>query len=307
MKKAMTILTALALILSLAACGAGKSAAADNASNTSMSYLESFDAQAEDIATETGSSISKTFSSVDSAVFDDPDAKVIRSAEISLQTLEFDQTVADLAALTEMYGGYYETAQIDSGGFYYQNSTRSAYYVIRIPKENYTAFRDNVGNVGYLRFFTEDAKNVGEEYYDTETRLNTLQTKYERLLALLEKAEVMEDIISLENAIADVQYEIDIHTSTLRKYDSLIDYSTFTINVDEVFEIKDEPGPQEGFGTRLWASLKDGVSSFGDSLQSFTLWFARNLISLIIIAAIAIIVVRIVLTVRKKRRTPPES
>lgn len=306
MKKAITILAALALILSLAACGgAGKSAASDNASMPTMSYQASF---ADDAAMETNGGISKTFSTVDSAVFDDPDAKVIRSANLTLQTLDFSQTVTDLAALTEKYGGYYETSQVDGGGYYDQNSSRSAYYVVRIPKENYTAFRNEIGDVGHLYHISEDAQDVGEEYYDTEARLTTLTTKRDRLLSLLEKADIMEDIISLESALADVQYEIDMYTSTLRKYDSLIDFSSFTINVYEVFEIKDEPGPQESFGTRLWASLKAGFSNFADSLQNFAFWFARNLIQLVIFAVVVFAAVRIVLAVRRKRRrNPPES
>ena len=112
----------------------------------------------------------------------------------------------------------------------------------------------------------------------------------------------MEDIISLENALADVQYEIDMHTSTLRKYDSLIDYSTFTINLDEVVKIEQEPGPQESFGTRLTANLKDGLFGFGEALQSFAFWLARNLITLVILVAVIIIAVKLIFRYRKKRR-----
>ena len=93
-----------------------------------------------------------------------------------------------------------------------------------------------------------------------------------------------------------------MHTSTLRKYDSLIDYSTFTIYLNEVVKIEQEPGPQESFGTRLLANLTDGLSSFGKSLQSFVLWLARNLISLVILAVVVVVVVKLILHYRKKRR-----
>ena len=301
MKKLTAILLAMLLIFSLVACGgASKDATADSAPmvNTSASEpaekMESLDGIVED-------SMSQIISSADSAIYTDPNAKVIRTARMTIQTLDFDQAVVDLAALTEKYGGYYETAQVDSGGYYDQYARRSAYYVVRIPKENFVAFRDTIGSVGHIYSFSEDAQNVGEEYYDTEARLETLTTKRERLLDLLDKAELMEDIISLENALADVQYEIDMHTSSLRKYDSLIDYSTFTINLDEVFKIVDEPGPQESFGTKLLASLKEGLSDFGEGVQNFALWFARNITSLVILVVVIVVVIKVVFVVKKKK------
>ncbi|MGM9607822.1 MAG: DUF4349 domain-containing protein [Oscillospiraceae bacterium] len=301
MKKTTALLLSLLLLFALCACGAG-SKSSDAAMNSSIADAY---APAEVPKAESGGGmydVQDSFTSVESAIYSDPDAKVIRTAELTIQTLDFNQSVTDLAALTEANGGYYETAQVDSGGYYDQYARRSAYYVVRIPKENFVAFRDAVGTVGHIYSITEDAQNVGEEYYDTEARLETLTTKRERLLALLEKADVMEDIISLENALADVQYEIDMHTSALRKYDSLIDYSTFTIYLNEVVKIEQEPGPQESFGTKLLSNLKGGLSSFGEAVQSFALWLARNLITLVILAVIIVIVVKVILHYRKKRR-----
>lgn len=301
MKKATTLALTFLLIFALSACGASsKSDHASASFNTDNAFAPADMPDAENGGILYDEQISIT--TVESAIYSDPDAKVIRTAELTIQTLDFDQSVTDLAKLTESYDGYYETAQVDSGSYYDQYARRSAYYVVRVPKENFVAFRDAVGSVGHIYSFTEDAQNVGEQYYDTEARLETLTTKRERLLALLDKADVMEDIISLENALADVQYEIDMHTSTLRKYDSLIDYSTFTINLDEVVKIDQEPGPQESFGTRLLANLKDGLSNFGEALQSFAFWLARNLISLVILAAVIIVAVKLAFRYRKKRK-----
>lgn len=303
MKKATALLLSFLLLFALCACGAGS---VDDASNgTSMSAATAdYGASSED-AVQGGGVMYDSLTSIASAeseIYSDPDAKVIRTAELTVQTLDFEQSITALAALTETYGGYYETAQVNSGSYYDQSARRSAYYVVRVPKESFVAFRDAVGTVGHIYSFTEDAQNVGEEYYDTEARLETLTTKRERLLALLDQADVMEDIISLEDALADVQYEIDLYTSTLRKYDSLIDYSTFTIYLDEVVKIEQEVGPQKGFGTRLLSNLTSGISSFGEALQSFALWIARNLISLIILAVIVVVAVKLFLRSRKKRR-----
>ncbi len=300
MKKITALLLSLALLLALCACGAG--------SKSGDMMMTGEDSSAPAVAPQEGNGgvlyDSQTgIVSVESDIYSDPDAKVIRTAELTIQTLDFDQSITALAALTETYQGYYETAQVDSGSYYDQYARRSAYYVVRVPKESFVAFRDAVGTVGHIYSFTEGVQDVGEEYYDTEARLETLTTKRERLLALLDKADIMEDIISLENALADVQYEIDLHTSTLRKYDSLIDYSTFTIYLNEVVKLDQEPGPQESFGTRLLSNLTAGLSGFGEALQSIAFWIARNLIPLVILAAVIVVAVKLVLHYRKKRRS----
>lgn len=306
MKKKTALLLSFLLVftLVLTACG---SASPKDAMNESADMMVVAPSAPESPKEDAGLYFPVTDNSVsiempESEIYNDPNAKVIRSAELTIQTLDFDQSVAKLAALTESLGGYYETAQVDAGGYYDQYARRNAYYIVRIPKANFVSFRDSVSEVGHLYSITEDSRNVGEEYFDTEARLATLKTKQERLLSLLEKADIMQDIIELENALADVQYEIDMYSTTLRKYDSLIDYSTFTIHLNEVFKIEQEPGPQEGFGTRFLASLKDGFSEFGEGVQDFALWLARNIIALVIWVVVIVVVVKVVLWQIKKRR-----
>ena len=244
-----------------------------------------------------------TESSTSSDIYANDNNKIIRRASLTIQTTEFDTAVEALNRLTQENGGYYETAEVESGGYYNQYASRSAYYVVRVPRENFVAFRDGTGGIGHVYNISESSQDVGEVYYDTEARLKTLETKRDRLLALLEKAEKMEDIISLENALADVQYEIDSHTSTLRKYDSLIGYSTFTIRLNEVVEITEEPGVKESFGSKFVSNLKRGFTEFGESLQDFAIWFARNLMGIIIFVIVVVVVVIVVRRIVRRRRT----
>ena len=305
MKKIIAFILALIFVFALCACG-GSGAADANKSPTVGDYVGSIGKETSSSDTDYGMSADKPNSgivSVNGAIYNDPNAKIIRTATITLQTIDFDKSVKDLAALTEANGGYYETSNNNAGGYYDQFARRTAYFVIRIPKENYVAFRDAVGAIGHIHSFAENSKNIGEEYYDTEMRLETLRTKHDRLLALLADAKQLEDIISLESALADVEYEIDRLSTTLRKYDSLIDYATFTVNLNEVAKISNDPGPQDGFGTRLLAQLSDGLSAFGEGVQNFVLWVARNIITLVILAIIIFIVVKLVIKYRKKRKS----
>lgn len=271
----------LLLSLLLSACGASGSAAPMDM--MSQSGWEPMEAPKGELSDEMGAVAGGAgYAAADSVIYQSETAKIIRRAELTLQTTEFDKALSDLAAHTEAHGGYYETARVDSGSLSYNRSGRSAYMVIRVPKERFVPFRDGLGGIGHLSSLQESTEDVGEAYYDTEARLATLTTKRERLLALLEQAELMEDIITLEGALAEVQYEIDRHTASLRTYDSLIGYSTFTVYLEEVIRVKEEPGPEESFGARLLANLTEGLHDFRDGLEELTLWLARNLIGVLL-------------------------
>ena len=59
--------------------------------------------------------------------------------------------------------------------------------------------------------------------------------------ALLEQADTMEDIISLENALGDVEYQIEQYSTELRRYDGLVDYATIGVELlDHIIVAEDD-------------------------------------------------------------------
>lgn len=307
--KKISLLLAIILTMALLLSGCGSNSAAVDAEYAPAA------SSAPNYAYDSGS-ITESYdkeSSYDNteSIYNSESNKIIRTATLTIQAVDFDATIEALNRLTSEHGGYYETAEVQSGGYYNKYANRSAYYVVRVPKENFASFRDGSGSIGHVYSISENSQNVGETYYDTEARLATLTTKRERLLALLEKAEVMEDIITLENALAEVQYEIDMHTATLRKYDSLIDYATFYIRINEVEEIVETPGVKETFGSKFVSNLKRGFVEFGEWLQDVAIWIAYNLVGLVIFAAVVVVIVVVVrLFIRRRRERknrPAES
>ena len=312
--KKLSLLLAILLTLAIVLTGCGNASYAnkDSAGRAPMAPAASVapnEMPSMDMAESAGGIYKDGYSnSVSSgAIYENPDNKIIRTANITIQSTEFDDAVLALNQLTNQLGGYFETAEVQGGGYYNQYANRSAYYVVRVPKENFIAFRDGTSGIGHIYSINENTQDVGEAYYDTEARLQTLTTKRDRLLSLLEKADKMEDIISLENALADVQYQIDMHTSTLRKYDSLIGYSTFYIRLNEVVEIKEEPSERESFGSKFISSLKKGFKEFGEGVQNFAIWFARNLIGIIIFAAVVVVAVVVLRRIFRRRRAAKNS
>lgn len=303
-RKRILAIVILAILLFLSACSAGAgagTAAAPAAPRPDEGISESGDLNLTQYSTASGAK-------GESQVYAGTDAKLVRHAEISIQTTDFPAAIDALDVLTDRLGGYYEQAQTQGGDYYDANARRYAMYTIRVPKEQFQVFLDTAGEIGHVVSSSESSADVGEEYHDTELRLKTLQTKQDRLLSLLEKAEVMEDIISLENSLSDVQYQIEQLTSTLNRYDSLVDYATIQLSVKEVIRLTDDSGQADSLVKRLGSAFADGFADFGRTTGDAAVWLAYHFIGLIILgAALAGLIVfgRKALRRRNEKKEPP--
>jgi len=219
------------------------------------------------------------------------ETKLVYRATINVQTLEFDETEAALKNLVKELNGYFESTSLDNGGYYSDGSYKYGYYTVRIPQEKYDEFMQAVGENCHVSYISESVEDIGEQYFDVETRLETLNTQLDRLQELLAKASSLSDIIELESKISDTEYEINSYTSTLNRYDSLVGYATITLNIEQVYRVDDGVQQKNTFGARLWRNLKNGIFNFVDSIGDLLTWAAYNLIGIIIVV-VAIVIIR---------------
>lgn len=226
-----------------------------------------------------------------SSIYQNAGAKLIRRAELSIQTEQFDQSKAALDQMVAECGGYYENASLYGGSRRDVNASRRGEYTVRVPAEKYDQFLSGTGDLGYVVNKNENSEDVGERYYDTEARLKTQRTKRDRLLALLEKAETMEDIIALESALSDVEYQIEQYSSTLNRYDALVDFATFTISLGEVSQVTQEVGETASLGQRMSAGFQSSLQGLSQGFQNFLIWLSYNLFLVVILAAAAVVAV----------------
>lgn len=216
-------------------------------------------------------------------------AKIVYTANIEAETQEFDASAAALEKLVEDLGGYLEYASTSS----YGDGSRNASYTIRIPSGEFKGFLKRVGDLTHVVSQDRNADNISEMYYDTESRLETQRTKMERLQMLLAKAETMEDIIDLENAISETEYQIEQLTGSLRHYDSLVDFATVELRLREVLRLTEVEEAPPTFGRQLSSAFTGGLRSFGDFLQGVAIFLAYNWLWLVVLALIALVVVKL--------------
>jgi hypothetical protein len=234
-----------------------------------------------------------------SSAYKNAKVKLIRRATVRLETKEFDAAVRGLESLVNELDGYIESSSLNQGG--YGSTYRSASYTVRVPSGKYSDFLTRVSSEEHCHLTSKDesTEDVGQQYFDTETRLKTLRTKLERLQELLAQAKHMDDIITLEDAISSTEYEIDNYSSTLNRYDSLIGYSTFNVTIEQVVTISDTD--TISFGQRLGNSFMGGLENFIDAIQEFLVWLVGNVFGIALLIVL-ILVIRFLLRKRKEKR-----
>lgn len=136
---------------------------------------------------------------------------------------------------------------------------------------------------------------------DTEIRLETLEIQAERLKELLKQAGDLEKLFKIEQELADVTYQIESLKGTLKKYDSLIDYSTIEINVEEA-EVYVQPAKKVTFLDKIKKTFMDSVDGLINVLQGIVLVVVAMIPFLIIIAPVALVVAWIIIRTNRKKK-----
>ena len=235
--------------------------------------------------------------------------KLIKTVDMTIETVSFDQTIADLRAKINSIGGYIES-EYSYNGSLYNNSNQSKYATItvRVPDTSLEGFVNDASGIGNVTQKTTSTRDVTLNYVDTESKKEMYKAEQESLLALLEKAETIEDITYLTQRLTEVRYNIESMESSLRVYDDLVDYATvnFTINEVKVLTptviIEKTPGEKlkEGFVTSVKDVLVDTRDFFIRLIINLP-YIIRGLICLAIPVVIILIIVLIIVKACKKK------
>ena len=227
-------------------------------------------------------------SSVNGEKLLEPERKIIKSSQLSLETAKFNDVINSLEDMVKSYGGYIASSSIDAEGINnnYQ-CLRFASYKINVPSDKLDDFLDESSKLATVRNKSTSAEDITAQYYDNESRLKSLQIQEERYLEILKTATEVKDIIEIENALTEVRYEIENLTTCLNKISNLVDMATVNINIQEV--------SQETVAQSVPKTLGEKISSsFVNSLKKIK-EFSINTVIFIIAAIPYLIIISILL------------
>ena len=232
--------------------------------------------------------------------------KIIYSGHVYMETTEFDEAVTALDQAVNEFGGFVQDSSVNGNAYYEDGETvvkdRWAYYVVRIPAAKFDTFMTLADGIGNVTSSSRTAENVTSQYTDYEARLESLYTQEERLLAMLEKTEDLDSLITLEARLSEVRYEIESIERNLRNLDQRLAFSTVTLELQEVEKYTPTVAVQRTFGEKLSDAFSSGWNSFVAGLQRFIINMARSLPTIVLLIVLAVVVLLVVRKIRRKNK-----
>lgn len=304
MKRYLSVSLVLLLLLGmLTGCGA-KNAMTEAAAPAAGAPMATEAAMEEVLYDEAGSGISNTATAMPE------NQKLIRTVYMDAQTTSMDGVMSWLENRVAELGGYFEQKSIrrsgsrDDGSYY-----RYADMVIRVPAENLDSFLAQIGENTVVTSTREETENVTLQYVSTKSRVEALETEQKRLLELLEEAGSMEDLLTIEERLTDVRWELENYASQLRVLDNQVDYSTVYLNINEVDK------PKVVTERTVWQKIGDGFAEntidLWDGIVAVFVWLLSSLPFLIPLAVSAVVGFKVGKRLKakkaKKAEKPKES
>ncbi|MEY8356051.1 DUF4349 domain-containing protein [Lachnospiraceae bacterium 54-53] len=294
--------------LSLNAC-AGKSSSTGQ--NSRGDFAVSMDAGMEEAASaavspaaesEKGDASSITNGSGSSQVLP-AGRKLIRNISMEVETDDFDGLIAGLQDKIAGLGGYVEKSDMSGNSLnsYGKPGPRHAGITARIPVDQLDSFITAVETGGNVTNKSESTQDITLQYSDLESKKKSLVMEQDKLWEFLEQAESVDTVITLQQRLSEIRYQLESMESQLRLYDNQVDYSTVELNISEVTIFT--PTAPESALTRISKGFTENVKVFTTAMVNLMIGTITTIpfwLPLALVAGIIIFFLQ-----KRRRKTPP--
>jgi hypothetical protein len=182
--------------------------------------------------------------------------KLAKRAELRVRVEDLAEADASITSLMARYGAYSAATEI---------SEDSRSYLIKVPLAAYDAFLAAMSGMGTTLRRSERAEDLTLRYYDLEGRLAAKRELLKTFQSYLAKAQSIEEILSVEARIAELQSEIDWTGGEFRRLGNLTDYADISL------DIYGPAGEDVYRGPSLAERLKELFGGFGGFLSTAAL------------------------------------
>ncbi len=154
---------------------------------------------------------------------------VIRNARLSLEIENMDEAVKQLQIEAERMNGYVSSLDI----YNLSEERRAGTVTLRIPEDRFDEALEMVKGLGKIRNEQFDTDDVTRRYIDMEARIANLEAQEQRLRALLEKADTVEDVIKVEHELGRVRGDLEAMKGEFQYLRERVRYSSFQLRLEE--------------------------------------------------------------------------
>jgi hypothetical protein len=188
----------------------------------------------------------------------DASRRIIRTAELSVETDAPEAAAARLGVLADAKGGFVVSSETSRSTEADGAETVATTIVFRVPV---AAFDESLAAVRALGTRVSGEKVTGqdvtEEYVDLEARIRAQRALEEQYLSVLHEAKTIPDILAVQQKLGEARTEIERAEGRRRFLESQTSLSTITVHVARHIAAVEASGP--GFGRSVREAGHDAV------------------------------------------------
>ena len=201
------------------------------------------------------------------ALSPDEERMIVRTGEMSLVVEDVNQASDDIAQLAVSYGGYVVSSYI-----WGEEEDIRGWISFRVPAEKFDQALTDLRELA-VRVETErtESRDVTEEYIDLESRLRNAEATEQQYLALLEKAEEIEDILKIYDSLSRIRSEIEQIKGRMQYLEQTTSTSLISVSLEP--EVTAKPLVRVGWSAlEVLKSAARGLVVAGQVLGNIAIW-----------------------------------
>ena len=226
--------------------------------------------------------------------------KLVKSVSLNAETKTFESSIEWLKKYISSFNGIIDNSYIDTGNINSTNYNKSAYFAVRIPADKLDSFLSKIGDNLNVTFKQENISDVTDDYFDSESKLNSLKIEEENLNEMLKSAKSVDEMIKVEDKLSEVRANIENINRRIKNYDKQINYSSVDISISEVKDLTDTKVDKNDFSREaLNKKLLKTVEDVKLFLKQVAAYIFINIPWIILVIIVIIIEILIYMIIRK--------
>ncbi len=178
---------------------------------------------------------------------------VIRQAQLSIRVTSgsFDSKLADVRALVQLEQGFISGTDAQANPDTNQQ-IRSGVITFMVPAAKFDETIDALSRMGKVQNERISGNDVSAQYVDLKARLQNEEAQRGAMLALLQRAQSISDIIAVQTQLGQITGQIEQLKGQIAYLDHNTTYSTVTVDLTEAgAPVSSKPVDSWGLATAL--------------------------------------------------------
>ena len=161
--------------------------------------------------------------------------QVIRQAQLSISVSSgsFDSKLADVRHLVEQEQGFIAGTDAQANPQTPDDHIRTGVITFMVPADKFDETIDAVSKLGTVQNEHISGQDVSAQYVDLQARLANEEAQRNAMLALLQRATSVSDIIAIQNQLGQITQQIEELKGQIQYLDHNTSFSTVTVSIVE--------------------------------------------------------------------------